>query len=295
MKTFFIKALVEAMGGEWHISGDDYIVTGLDNKQDDFLREVEEALEDYEPNYEPEQDEVDIRVQNVIKDLELDVDWGEREGETLFVFPCYGDEYSKITTELQRRYGHTHDFEYGHTDEYEFCSGCRAIISITPSSYGWQPDYWLSLLDGYICADCIQTDEGIAEQYLEEHLNQTSFINPDLVDLEKRGFVALEREFESGFHRGQNADIDSLGDLLVKSEYDILFTYEPSQFYITVKAWCREEELKGVEALIDLEYRDLPYDRATQFGKALRGEHSDYIHTKTRILTADQFISGYST
>ena len=193
--------------------------------------------------------------------------------------------------------------EWGFSDEYDTCSECLKAIKTSPDRYGWQTDFWLPN-DGsdIVCGKCVR--DGWQEEYLEDMTNNPrKYVNEDLVDLEKHGFFKLDFEFQNGLHIGQNDSPKRVlrAILTVHPQAEGVFTASNGQFDVTFWPWIGAMDTQGETLLIDFKTLDrffergdgkMDYDPGTETAKLLRGETSDHLATKTRELTAEEFISG---
>lgn len=129
---------------------------------------------------------------------------------------------------------------YGFDDEYTTCGDCGRAVDTSPSYYGDKPRY--AIIDNdVICGDCMH--DNYMEEYIESCVNDyknavnTNIISED--ELTNLGWMKLEEKYESGLYQGQNdKPIDVFNKL--KKEFDVLFTYEPSQFDIVFWAWVKK-------------------------------------------------------
>lgn len=158
-------------------------------------------------------------IDNVKEILELDPDMAdyqvEKELETNFVFD----------------------------DEYDFCSDCHAVIRMSPSHYGWQPDFMIG--DGYIaCNKCFNNNEDYQEAYIEDRVNNpTSAINGLITEkqIEELGFTKANNDsYESGLHYGQNDDPETIYNTLKNDYSEVIFFIDGvGQFDIDFSVWVR--------------------------------------------------------
>lgn len=132
--------------------------------------------------------------------------------------------------------------DWGFEDEYTTCGDCGKAIHTTQSYYGDKPR--IVILKGdVLCGDCIH------DHYTEEYIelctnNEKNVINTRIVseeELIELGWKKLSKRYENGLHEGQNdKPIDVLNKL--KKKFDVLFTYDTSQFDITFWAWIKKVE-----------------------------------------------------
>lgn len=88
------------------------------------------------------------------------------------------------------------------SDEWSTCDDCGKLVRTSPNGNFWTPSYWMG--DGFIaCAACVQKDPTDYLASLEGKARSAMTFD---VDVEKHGYVHIDREFESGLHHGQDAD-----------------------------------------------------------------------------------------
>ena len=91
--------------------------------------------------------------------------------------------------------------------------------------------------------ECIRDE--FEEEYIESVTNnpknalKLTIINESR--LEELGWKELEEKYENGLHEGMNDDPKSIYNSL-KTDWDVLFTFMPSQFYIQFWAWVKPKE-----------------------------------------------------
>lgn len=191
-------------------------------------------------------------------------------------------------------------FGWGFDDEYSVCDNCNMVIRTSPDSYIWQPEYYVFSDDGMmVCDRCIIED--YSDDYIEKHINKNNLVTID-IDLNEFGFVQLEREFENGYHNGQNDDPEKIIPVMSSAGFDIVFTGSVGQFDISWKVWARPQipEHWHSEYIWTKDANDTcnnlnayqGYDTATEFSRALSGQHSDHVSMVSRTITPEQFISG---
>ena len=133
-----------------------------------------------------------------------------------------------------------HYVEWGFSDEYVLCSNCYKAINTTPGYYGDIPAYAI-VNDELLCHNCIR--DSFEEDYIESVTNdpknalKTTIISE--ARLEELGWKKLKKQYENGMHQGMNDDPTKIYDKL-KDKWDVLFTFEPSQFYVAFFAWIKK-------------------------------------------------------
>jgi len=172
--------------------------------------------------------------------------------------------------------------DWGFSDEYSTCDGCYTVLRISPDSYSWTPEFVTYNCERY-CFEC--ADE---EDILEEYKNA----NKALPSPFQNSLEEIDIDFENGWHYGQNADPSAIIKLLNEKNIDVWFDVSPSQFYVSFKALVKPEDLKLATKILEGGETDLPYDQATELGKALNGGGSEHITVTKRTLTPEEFISG---
>ena len=229
-----------------------------------------------------------------------DLDWitySELDGEDFLIFESWElvEKIEAIIKELDpdSSLDTLFDYNWGFSDEYTTCSDCYNVIRTSPDCYFWQADFWVG--DGFIlCKDCTQD---ASEDYLEDKVNNhRSFVNEDLVDLEAAGWTMIDIDFQNGMHSGMNSDPEKIAGILSAFNIDYLFTIQPSQFYVDFNVWVKTSDddilSKLVTDILNNENTDLPYDIATELSNVLKGEHSDYYHVETHMISQEDFIAG---
>ncbi len=129
--------------------------------------------------------------------------------------------------------------EWGFEDEYTTCGDCGKAIHTAPEYYEDKPRY--VILEGdMLCGNC--THDHHIKEYIELCTNnEKNAINTRIVseeELTKLGWKQLSRRYENGFHEGQNDKPSNVLNKL-KKKFDVLFTYETSQFDVTFWAWVK--------------------------------------------------------
>lgn len=195
-------------------------------------------------------------------------------------------------------YGNWPDDVIGFSDEWSVCPNCSAYaFRHSPDSYSWAPCY-LEFPDGdQFCPQCWEDDKSLIEDHiaawLEHSRREGSITLIRQYDPAEYGWTQLDEKYQNGLYGGQNDDPKLIIELFQQQDppIDVLFTGYTGQFDITFFAWVRDSEVE--RALFALaKYHGLPFDPATEMSKALRGEHSDYYHVESRMVSADEFISG---
>ena len=130
--------------------------------------------------------------------------------------------------------------DWGFADEYDTCSECGVCIRTAPDSYHWQPDFWLTD-NGYLCPKCIDPDEYL--EYKSDHSQEVRSVNADIVNPENYGYVEVLSDREHGLHNYQNDDPRKVAAWAEENGLAVVFTIQPSQFYVTWDAWMAGENI----------------------------------------------------
>ena len=154
------------------------------------------------------------------------------------------------------------------SDEWSTCDECARAIRTRPDSYSWWPSYVIG--DGWLCcADCASNQaDSVIEQFIG---NPDTCLTIDTIDLSEHGFTKLPREFESGFHYGQDASPRKIAAALHKrGVYRFLFKLDSAeQFSASFSVWVAKEEISLLgEDLEDSEVNGP--SNAARLEKALR-------------------------
>ena len=171
---------------------------------------------------------------------EQDCTVGEYDNEGFVIVPGWdvvnNPAFSCI---VDKAVGSEHN--YGFDDEYDTCYECGKILRTSPDSYSWQPEYWLSDFDGFLCVDCTAND--YIESYLEyvvDHTNGPRHVNESILDLDGAGFKQVLKNCEYGMHRGQNEDPRKVAQWALENNLEIAFTVSTGQFDVSWDAWMRK-------------------------------------------------------
>lgn len=131
------------------------------------------------------------------------------------------------------------------SDEWTDCVLCGKVVRTQGDSYQWQPYHWYSEEEGYICGDCIKE---YPEDYIEAHIGKDHTCLTLEVDLEKYGWVRLNKDFESGWYPGQNDDPKKIAKTLKEQGINyFLFTLDSkSQFDLNFSVWLNQGVLEDL-------------------------------------------------
>jgi hypothetical protein len=202
---------------------------------------------------------------------------------------------SRPVQNLLERAGYTLDW----CDAVCSCGGCGKAIQTQPSHYGWKPEYVVS--DGDIlCESCVEEDP---EDMLEElRGNPNKALTLDSIDLNDHGYVRVERDFEHGWHPGQDDSPKAIAKTLrERGIEDFIFSLDDvGQFDARFSVWVKREDAPAaadVEGKCD-EPPNVTLDRALKSIPASTGEGIQYNRVSTdgsvttTYLTPEQFIAG---
>jgi len=175
--------------------------------------------------------------------------------------------------------------DFGFDDEYDFCAKCHKIIKTSPDGYCWTPDY-IESEDGYVHVDCCDVDDVLAayknrNKALPIQIQKRS----DLVELS-------DIEYSNGFFEGQDDDPKIIIKAMKKAGIDCWFNVEPSQFYVDFTVLVKPEDEQVARRLLSNLSAYQGYSTSEEMSKALRGEHSDFIQSKTYLVSQQDFIDG---
>lgn len=128
------------------------------------------------------------------------------------------------------------------SDQVSRCDGCMRAIQTEPDSYSWTPAFFIG--DGFItCRDCCQENP---DEVLAEYRNDPNRALPPAlgINLEEHGWVNIRDDLESGWHPGQDANPQNIGQQLTGLGLDYIFAIESTgQFDTQWGVWTPEEEL----------------------------------------------------
>jgi len=169
------------------------------------------------------------------------IEWADEYAEPGYGPAEKGIAFANWNPELEHRVGDVLEklgVECEWSDEWATCGNCGKAVRTSPDCYFWKPYYWLC--EGELtCGECILKDpEGIG--YLE-HLENNPYSADTLgVDWSKYGYILLDEKWENGLHPGMNDKPEEVMAKLLKYHDSAIFTLETSQFYVTFRAWVKE-------------------------------------------------------
>lgn len=189
-------------------------------------------------------------------------------------------------------------------DEWAECSTCTKAVRTQANSYSWKRAY--AEVDGDImCQNCVKKD---TEAYLDALRGNPRAVHTlDSVDLAEQGYSRFDRDFENGFHPGQDDSPQAIATVLrAQGIEDFIFSLDGvGQFDVRFGVWMRPaDEARVVFASGEGKMKVSP---ATAMESALRdlpplsGEGITYstvsvsdegAKVTTRTLTPEEFIAG---
>ena len=188
------------------------------------------------------------------------------------------------------------------SDEWTECAECGRIVRTQPDSYGWQKSYVLVDDCDIICLECVNPEEHL--ESLEGEDNKANTLSH--IDPAEYGYILLDGEFESGLHRGQNADPKVIASgLREKGITRYLFNLDGvGQFDINFSVYVHESEYKD-DLLDDVETDGVDIagnaERALKSASLVSSEVGKIAYTTidtqtgtatTRQLTPEEFVNG---
>ena len=132
---------------------------------------------------------------------------------------------------------------WGFADEYTLCDDCGNVIRTEPTSYHWQPDYYLG--DGFIlCNGCFKENGECQSEYIESHINNYKSAVNGLMseeDIEGLGFEKVDGLFQGGWY-DRNDDPKEIYNRLSERFYEVLFFIDNvGQFHTDFVVFVRGE------------------------------------------------------
>jgi hypothetical protein len=171
-----------------------------------------------------------------------------------------------------------YSIEWG--DEFMLCDDCHKAVRTTADSYGWKRSYFEND-NGIQCINCVKDDPSEYLASLEGDSRRAETMDLDLTD---HGYVLAGKDYEHGWHPGQNDSPEVVAKSLRARGIDrFLFKIDDvGQFDLKFSVYVHEDEKDLLtEAPVD---SALSYDPGTEMGKALRGEPSKHYTMTTRTL-----------
>lgn len=230
--------------------------------------------------------------------LDQGCDHGDYEGDIFLIVTSW----DLVDSSRFNKYFADSD-NWGFNDEYSSCGECyKNIIRTSPTSYGWQPDFYLDPDYGHICSECSSGYMDQAIQEIQDRIDNDdqpkSF--PVIFDLDDSWReVKLSDSYHSwqnGMHHGMNDDPLRQGRIVRSLKFhgdsilQIIFRVHPSQFYIEWDSYIRvdpdseiqfsDEDMKNIVSefadRFDSSDGRFSYDQAALYEKALQNIKFSY-------------------
>jgi hypothetical protein len=202
---------------------------------------------------------------------------------------------SRPVQNLLERAGYTLDW----CDAVCECSGCNKAIQTQPSHYGWKPQYHTDS-DGIWCEGCTVDAPDALLDDLRGNPNKALTLNG--IDLHDHGYVRVEREFEHGWHPGQDDSPKAIAAALeARGIEDFIFSLDDvGQFDARFSVWVKREDAPAAANVEGkcAEPPNVTLQRALQNIPASTGQGIQYNRVTadgevtTTYLTPEQFIEG---
>lgn len=130
------------------------------------------------------------------------------------------------------------------SDEWDTCCRCGRAIRVSPDSYSWKRSYVVENDCEVSCGDCTLEDPASYLASLEGDESRAVTLD---VDPAKHGYKRLPRDFESGFHQGQDDDPGAIAKALrARGVERFLFRVDDvGQFDVSFSAYVHESEVAG--------------------------------------------------
>ena len=191
--------------------------------------------------------------------------------------------------------------ELGFSDEYRHCDICFSyIVRTSPDSYSWQLSGY-NFEDGKLaCSDCMDNDEDLKMDLLQEHVNANKLLNDSIIDPSVNGWSMLQDpvypgdnwRFANGMHPGQSDSPALQIEVLNAAGIDCLFTGFVQQFDVHWYVWVQDGFEAVAVRVLQSSYHGLGYDPAAEMAKVLKGGRSDHYTMTTRTISPDEFVKG---
>jgi hypothetical protein len=177
---------------------------------------------------------------------DLDVQWAAEYAEPGHDQPDKGiifanwNQFSRDLDRTLERAGYAIEW----SDEWDRCADCNRAVRTSANSYHWQPSFVLMGDCDVVCKDCLDVDEYITEQLL----NNPNKADQLGIDLTLHGFERHNRDhYEAGLHPGQNDNPREIAKGLPKG-FDYVFQIPTvQQFDIRFDVWLRPVDVDTTE------------------------------------------------
>lgn len=130
-------------------------------------------------------------------------------------------------------------------DEWNVCCECGRLVRKEPDSYSWQRSY-VESDEGAVCMECLDPEDHLVDlEGQEDRANTIRKINPA-----KYGYILLKDDYESGWHRGQDASPKKIAEVL-RNKFGVerfLFNVDNvGQFDMSFSVYVHESEIHLVD------------------------------------------------
>lgn len=133
------------------------------------------------------------------------------------------------------------------SDEWSTCADCNKAVRTSANSYSWQASYQLVNDCEVVCNNCLDWSE-----HIETYEDDPDRAVPSDVDPAEFGYVRVSepREYENGFHHGQNdRPADILKALQAKGIDHVVFRIaRVQQFDVAFETWRKADEDEDTNA-----------------------------------------------
>lgn len=195
---------------------------------------------------------------------------GDWQGDTYVLVDAWSgiEDKSWFDDAMQAVTGSKYNYVYN--DTHATCSECGNIVETSPSSYGWQPNYWIEN-GSILCGGCVGDDDIIAEEYMQDRISMVmkgEMVGTYLVHPRDYGFVKVVEGLEHGLHEGQNDDPRALASWARERAIECAFTVVSGQFDVRFDVWMRPERSEE-DIWDDAPYQTLDDTQIAQIRDAL--------------------------
>ena len=129
-------------------------------------------------------------------------------------------------------------YEVEWDDEWTTCGSCQKAVRCQPNSYSWTQYFYQDDCEIY-CFGCVADDP---EEYIEYlNSNPKTCCMLDALNLTKYGYELHSKDYENGWHSGQNADpVEIAAQLGKEGIADFIFKLDgKGQFGINFSVWVK--------------------------------------------------------
>lgn len=123
-------------------------------------------------------------------------------------------------------------------DQWISCDECSKIARTDPDGYEWSPSF--VYIDGHVCLECIDPEEHLLS--LED--SPGAFNSIRSIDPEDHEYNLVCDDFESGFHKGQDASPQKIAAIMQEAGFErFIFNIEgKGQFDVRFGLYLHDEE-----------------------------------------------------